>query len=81
MTSPHIAKLASLTRCPCCGADATARDIDPRGLYASAAFACTGAFALSQGTIIASVICPASAHLAARLMNIEADGKAGEQRR
>lgn len=81
MTCAHVTKLRHLTRCPVCGEAQVELDIDAGERLARVSFACGGAFALSHGSIIVDTPCPAGSHLAARLMNIEADGNAWREAR
>lgn len=75
MSEAHAAKLASLTRCPCCRAGQVELEIRFAPRAAAVAFACGSAFVLSHGQIIVSAPCQTRTRLAAELMNVEATGK------
>lgn len=68
----HAEKLASLTRCPACGA---LRDEQSE----ETAFVCTGVFRLAHGEIIVDTPCPTGSHVAARHLNAEVATETGIQ--
>jgi len=76
MTPAHVAKLASLTRCPVCG--------DPRNdghsytvpnLFARAEYTCGAAFATANARIVVATPCPAGSQVQADLLNREVEAE------
>lgn len=74
MTDAHVAKLASLTRCPVCGGhrnDGLSYNVP--GLFAHVEFLCGGAFVTANDSIVIATPCPAGSQIQADALNREVE--------
>ena len=74
MTDAHVAKLASLTRCPVCGTtynDGLSYPVPD--LFARRDFICGAAFVTANARIVVATPCPAGSQVQADLLNHEVE--------
>ncbi len=74
MTAAHVAKLASLTRCPVCGDPVNdGLSYTVPDVFARAEFTCGAAFVTANARIVVATPCPAGSQVQAMLINREVE--------
>lgn len=76
MTAAHVAKLASLTRCPVCGNprnDGLSYRYFAPTVFARAEYGCGAAFVTANARIVVATPCPAGSRVQADLLNREVE--------
>jgi hypothetical protein len=74
MTISHARKLQSTHRCPVCGDQRIAMELDLANGQATVSFACRASFTIANEKITVAAPCYAGTQLAAYFLNVETKG-------